>query len=340
LVYLAAISIPEQERLQNPQYKAGTDSFRCTGCYRPCSLYCKICLENVAHNALQAYEKAVNDDDTITKTLLPTDRHPADDLCMLSAICLIKLFFIDGDSAESIDNIKTSYILQAIVLLEYGWSHSKSNFQISLLLVRLYCILGCGSLAFQRLGVKQIQLDTLSYALYDRISSLHPHSFGSHIHGASEFPNPVEHLEKQQKFYERTRDYVNRNRWTSLEHGSYNSIFEMKEFEDKIKHSISAAMSVVENRKIARLAHPGTPLGPASMGHDIFGKLMDPTFNGMYLTRSVALDQESSYEALSDTNDYESTPSFEATQAVPFGKFLQLGFGPSVRKSPPLEIGS
>lgn len=60
----------------------------------------------------------------------------------------------------------------------------------------------------------------------------------------------------------------------------------------------------------------------------------------MYLTRSIALDHESSYEAFSDTNDYESTPSFEATQALPFGKLLQLGFGPSVRESPPLEIGS
>ena len=190
-------------------------------------------------------------------------------------MCLIKLSFINEDSIESIDDIRTSYLLQATVLLEYAWSHSRSNFQISLLLVRLYCILGCGSLAtraFQRLGVKQIQLDTLSHNLFDRISSLHPHPFSSNIHGVSQFPNPVEHLEKQQRFYIKTRDHVNKNRWTSLDHGSYNSIFQMKEFEDKIKQSMSAVTSVVENRKITRLMQPDVPLTTASIGYDIFGK--------------------------------------------------------------------
>jgi hypothetical protein len=33
----------------------------------------------------------------------------------------------------------------------------------------------------------------------------------------------------------------------------------------------------------------------------------------------------------SDTNDYESSPSFEASAEVPFGKFLQFKRGPSVR---------
>lgn len=216
------------------------------------------------------------------KTLLPTDRHPADDLCVLSAMCLIKLSFIEEDSIESIDDTGTSYILQATVLLEHAWSHSKSNFQISLLLVRLYSILGAGSLAmraFQRLGVKQIQLDTLSYTLFDRISSLHPHPFTNDIHGSSQFPSPVEHLEKQQRLYKKTRDHVSKNRWISLEHGSYNSIFQIEEFDEKINNSMSAVMSVVEQRKIVRLIQPGVPLSASSIGHDIFGKYIDSLLN-------------------------------------------------------------
>jgi N-terminal acetyltransferase B complex non-catalytic subunit len=250
-------------------------SLQCTSCYQLCGAYCKCCLENLAHSALQSYRKAVNDDDTITKTLLPTDRHPADDLVILSAMCLIKLSLVHKNATQSIDDIKTSYILQAAVILEYAWLHSKPNFQISLLLIRLYSMLGAGSLAmraFQRVGAKQIQLDTLSYTLYDRISSLHPHPFSNNIHGASLFPSPVEHLERHQNFYRKIRDHVNRNRWTSLEHGSYNSIFQINEFEDKINRSMSAVMSVVESRKIARLMQPGVPLAASSGGYDIFSK--------------------------------------------------------------------
>lgn len=315
LIYLAVSSLPERERWHSPQYNQRVKVLQCTGCYQPCKTYCKICLENLAHSALESYRKAVTDDDTITKTLLPTDRHPADDLIILSAMCLIKLSLINENSIQSIDDIKTSYILQATVILEYAWSHSKSNFQISLLLVRLYSMLGAGSLAmraFQRLGAKQIQLDTLSYTLYDRISSLHPHPFGNNIHGVSQFPSPLEHFEKQQNFYRKTSDHVNRNRWTSLEHGSYNSIFQMNEFDDKINNSMSAIMSVVESRKIARLLQPDARLPSSSEGYDIF-------------------NERFSKAVFSDTNDYESAPNFEASKEEPFGKLLLLGFGPSVR---------
>lgn len=41
-------------------------------------------------------------------------------------------------------------------------------------------------------------------------------------------------------------------------------------------------------------------------------------------------DREDSQAILSDTNDYESSPNFEATAATPFVKLLQSGLGPSV----------
>jgi N-terminal acetyltransferase B complex non-catalytic subunit len=225
---------------------------------------------------MQSYREVTKDDSHITKTLLPTDRHPADDLCILAAMCLIKLSFINGSSSiESLNDLSISYILQATALLEYAWSHSKSNFQISLMLVRLYTHLGCGSLAmraYQRLGVKQIQLDTLSYILFDRVSSFHPHPFSRNIHGSSQFPSPIELFEKQQNLYRKTRDHVSKNCWLSLENGSYNSIFQIKEFDESISHSMSAAMSVVESRKISRLTQPSVPLTTSSHGYDDFSK--------------------------------------------------------------------
>jgi N-terminal acetyltransferase B complex non-catalytic subunit len=225
---------------------------------------------------MQSYGRAINDSDAIAKKLLPTDRHPADDLCILSVMCLIKLSFIDNEgSIESIDDARASYILQATMLLEYAWSHSKPNFQISLLLIRLNSILGCGSLAvraFEGLGIKQIQLDTLSYTIFDRISSLHPHPFRHTIQGPSEAHSPLENLDKQQRLYRKSRDHVSKNCWTSLENGTYSSVFQMKEFEETLNQSMSAVMSVVESRKIARLTQPSGTSATSSGAHDIFSK--------------------------------------------------------------------
>lgn len=191
-------------------------------------------------------------------------------------MCLIKLSFIDNDSSiESVDDTRASYILQATMLLEYAWSHSKPNFQISLLLIRLHSILGCGSLAlraFEGLGIKQIQLDTLSYTFFDRISSLHPHPIKHTIEGSSEVHSPLGNLDKQQRLYRKSRDHVSKNCWTSLENGNYSSVFQMKEFEETLSQSMSAVMSVVESRRIARLTKPSGELATSSGAHDIFSK--------------------------------------------------------------------
>ncbi len=209
-------------------------------------------------------------DGAITKNLLTTDRHPADDLCILAAIFLIKLSLaVDlQPDGEPLTSKRTTYLLQATALLEYGWTHSKSNFQISLLLVRLYSSLGCGSLAmkaFQCLALKQVQLDTLSYTLFDRISFCHPHAFGhSSPDGASQFKSPMEHLQHQRKLYANAREQITKNIWMSYQHGSYNSIFEIREVSETLSHSLSAAMSVIESRKISRLMEGHGPLNALS----------------------------------------------------------------------------
>jgi len=223
---------------------------------------------------MESYRNAIDDDGVITKSLLATDRHPADDLCILSAMCFIKLSITTPGSItpEFRSDTHVSRLLQATVLLENAWSHSKSNFQISLLLVKLYSSLGCGSLAlraYQRLGLKQVQLDSLSCILFDRISTLHPHPVQHNPDESSESRNPAEYLEKQQKFYKAARGQISKNRWKCFEQGSYNSIFEITQVSEMLFHSMSSISSVVESRKIARLLTPGTPLTALSCGYDI-----------------------------------------------------------------------
>ena len=203
--------------------------------------------------------------------LLPTDRHPADDLIVLAAMCLTTISQNnDEDPDASISSKKNSGILQAAALLEYAVSFSESNFQIRLLLIRLYQYLGNGLLAmraFDNLGLKQIQMDTLSYVMLDRIASFHPHEFSEL--GDSRFRGPLEAFKKQQKMIRGAPGQISRNSWLSYKHGSYNTVFELKEVSDKLGCTLASVMSVMETVKIKRLL---PPKGLSNDGEDILRK--------------------------------------------------------------------
>jgi N-terminal acetyltransferase B complex non-catalytic subunit len=212
---------------------------------------------------LQAYGKAVEDDGNIIATLLSTDRHPADDLSILSAMCLVKLSTSTDDGSNILSSMGIGYWLRAIMLLEHAWTHSKSNFQISLLLVKLYSYIGCGSLAlraYQRLNIKQIQHNTLAHIIFDQISSLHPHPFTQNLDDSTPLRSPLDHFKEQLDFYNRAPNQINKNIWRAFQLGSYNSIFELTEFSEKLSNSLAKVTSVVEGGKIFRLANPNTPL--------------------------------------------------------------------------------
>jgi N-terminal acetyltransferase B complex non-catalytic subunit len=206
--------------------------------------------------------------------LLPTDRHPADDLIVLAAMSLINLSKTnDQDLDELLSNTKSSNILQATALLEYAASFSESNFQIRLLLIRLYQYLGDGlhaMWAYDHLALKQIQLDTLSYIMLDGISSLHPHGFGTS--GKSHIKAPIEQFKKQQKMIRGAFGHISHNTWLSYKHGSYNTVFELREVSDKLGCTLASIMSVVETMKINRLLLPGEP---TNNGTDILRRSFD-----------------------------------------------------------------
>ncbi|TVY14865.1 N-terminal acetyltransferase B complex subunit arm1 [Lachnellula arida] len=289
LRYLLTSSLPEYEIREGAAYKSSHKDSS--------GQYSTSLLIQLAQDAAKLYLAAV-DGGRAAWHLLPTDTHPADDLCLLSAMCLFKLALGNTEDSEPLSDAKSSYVLQATALLEYALTHSQPNFQMSLLLIRLYYYLGCGSMAmhaYQRLGLKQVQLDTLSYTLFDRISTFHPHPFSHSVSDSSPYRTPMESLQKQQKMYRNSRDQISKNIWLSYKHGSYNSIFEIKEVSDTLSRTLSAAMSVVESRKISGLIPSKTGSGSFDGGFDIL-----------------------------HTNDYETFPNFECTQGPRFEELCRI----------------
>ncbi|RDL34632.1 uncharacterized protein BP5553_07760 [Venustampulla echinocandica] len=293
----------------------GENEPTCNYCFEAQSQYCASCLKTLAHDAAKLYLCAV-DGGRSEWNLLPTDRHPADDLAVLAAMCFIKLSKTGIESSdEPLTSVETSYILQAIALLEHAASHSQSNFQIWLLLTRLYIRLGCGSMAmraYENLALKQIQLDTLSYSLFDRISSFHPHPFGHVLDDSTSFKTPIESLRKQQKLYRGARSHISHNSWLSFKHGSYNTVFELQEVSQTLSCSLSSVMSVIENRKISRLVPSSASEDSNNGGYDI-----------------LPPNAESLETRYADTNDYATFPSFETTRGPSFEELCRVFPAPS-----------
>jgi N-terminal acetyltransferase B complex non-catalytic subunit len=225
---------------------------------------------------MHAYGSAIEDYENVGQTLLPTDKHPADDWAILAAMCLLKLAGCCVWTTGQDQKKNVPYILQAAIVLEYAYSKSKANPGISLLLVRLYSFLGAGSLAlraYTRMGIKQIQGDTLSYILFDRISSLHPHPVTGEPGEMPDELDPAFHIRKLQRLYKDFKTQINTNSWRSFENGNYDSIFQLMEASDALSRSITLATSVIELRKIDRLTSKTYSMSKDSHGFDMLCKL-------------------------------------------------------------------
>lgn len=105
------------------------------------------------------------------------ESQPIDDLCILAAMCLLQPVETNEDEAQA--QVLGTALIRAAAILERLCRDSPHNYQALLLLVRVYLLLGAGSLAlstFSKLSVKQIQYDSVAHILFTRLSTVHPHS--------------------------------------------------------------------------------------------------------------------------------------------------------------------
>ena len=106
---------------------------------------------------------------TVDRDLPVTVRRCGDDAAILAAMACVRLHNTGRNHA----------LLQCIVILENLLTHSPHNYDAIVLLTRVYIRLGAVSKAFElyeRLDVKNIQTQTLSWMILSRISTIHPHA--------------------------------------------------------------------------------------------------------------------------------------------------------------------
>ncbi|EEB95702.1 hypothetical protein MPER_05286 [Moniliophthora perniciosa FA553] len=93
-----------------------------------------------------------------------TELQPVDDLAILAASVFVNIWKLTG---------KEQYLFDAAIMLEYGLTRSKQSFQMRLMLIRVYRLMGAPMAALEHyrlLRVKQIQNDTLSHFVLSRAS--------------------------------------------------------------------------------------------------------------------------------------------------------------------------
>ena len=163
-------------------------------------------------------------------------------------------------SEDGVERHRTSIkrLLQAATLLEILNAHSENNYQARLILVRVYTLLGCGSLAFktyQGLNIKQVQNDTLSHNIFTRISTIHPWSFTNLVNGPAgkAGQEPMLGLQHAMKTYKRSEDQVPLMAKLAVEQGSYDQVAGFLDLGQRLSSSVCKYMWGIESRRVARL---------------------------------------------------------------------------------------
>jgi N-terminal acetyltransferase B complex non-catalytic subunit len=216
-------------------------------------------VEGFVSRCLQAYQQAESPKQDASPSTI--ENRPSDDLFLLATMSLIRI----SDNWQRSQQYKapSSVLIRAAAILERLLQDSPHNYQALLMLVRLYLLLGAGSIAlktFSKLSVKQMQYETVGHNLYTRLSTIHPHS-APPIEGAEykDF-NPQSALVQALTFYRNAGVTATKSRTSGLNYGSYVNTEGSIDLQKRLNQSICRRMCALDVRRMQRLVG-GDPMG-------------------------------------------------------------------------------
>ncbi|CAG8532389.1 10869_t:CDS:10 [Paraglomus occultum] len=168
--------------------------------------------------------KAYCDSLPLGTNLKETELHYGDDFAVLATHVLLDLHKKSGSNI---------YLFQAVMILETALENSPSNFQFSLLLTRIYLMLGIcfrPIQLFKSLEVKHVQWDTLSHFVLNRATSLGFYDDAQSI--------LCDALHIYQSNTDETPDMI----VFAYKNGTYSKVEEFIEFEKRLMKSIQHAI--------------------------------------------------------------------------------------------------
>ncbi|EEP79941.1 predicted protein [Uncinocarpus reesii 1704] len=207
--------------------------------------------EDFARRCLQLFQSS-RQADLEEESPSTIETQPSDDFCLLAAMSLMRVH----KETRHLQPYPSSVLVQAAGILEHLLLKSPHNYEALLLLVRVYLLLGAGSLAlktFAQLSVKQIQYETVAHNLFTRISTVHPQSAPPFAGLERKDFEPQTALRQALIFYRNGVNSTTHARSAGLDNGSYVNVEGSIDLQKNLKDSVCRKMWALELRKIQRL---------------------------------------------------------------------------------------
>jgi N-terminal acetyltransferase B complex non-catalytic subunit len=180
------------------------------------------------------------------------ESRPTDDFCIVAAMTIVRANQV-GDISSKVSN---TALIRAAGVLEQLLIDSPHNSDAILILIRIYLLLGAGSIAlkkFTTLSVKHMQYESVAHNLFTRLATIHPHS-GPPIEGADykEF-DPQAVFVKALDFYRSANITIGHSLARGLGDGTYVNLEDAIELRTRLRDSICRKMWALDVRRMQRL---------------------------------------------------------------------------------------
>ncbi|KAF6838332.1 hypothetical protein CPLU01_02444 [Colletotrichum plurivorum] len=266
------------------------------------SSFCVACLKKLLESTLALSTTLISSSATSSIDCIP-------ELVIIAATCLVRLsgYYDRGlDNPTSLSaSSRQDRLLQAALIIEDQLTRTPKHTRLTLVLVRIYLVLGCASRAreaWDTTDVKRTIVDSLGPYFFDRLSTVAPTLVLP--------PNrPEKGILQGLKAHYNTSLKLRMHRRLSdaFESESYTAILDIPSYIGRLRTSSTLVMGYVEEARAARALGIR---GESAFDEPSIEEIVDDT-------------------VLSELIDYGSVPNLDSTASRPVYDVLRLGPDPS-----------
>jgi N-terminal acetyltransferase B complex non-catalytic subunit len=216
-------------------------------CFRSGNQESRQDLEQLADAALALYESCRKESKALPEA------------GFLAAVALVKIADLQDQSHSDGRSAHCELLLKAGMLLENfqkDQKHGEEYYPYLILLIRVQQLLGLMDMAMlncKKVGVKNIQFESVGYLVLERISTLHPRQVGKITPNEDSGFSPLEQLDLGLQMLDTSEGTCTRQIDAGLGFGSYRNVIQAVQMRARLSRSINREIFAYEHLKTRRL---------------------------------------------------------------------------------------